>query len=131
MNNSTTENGQPTLQQHNVVGSTVDLITDAQYREAFDNLYEYEKKIFDHNEAVLKTLGKTAAKDFADLIENCSVVGKIEFVDEPKGDAQDENNGIFKDVHVDQWTVGDSGDSYAGFIYAKVNDKWISINYEC
>lgn len=114
-----------------VVGSTVDLITDAQYKEAFDNLYEYEKEISDHNEAVLKTFCKTAYKDFADLIENCSVVGKIEFVDESKGDAQDESNGIFKDVHVDQYSVGDSGDSYAGFIYANVNGKWISLNYEC
>lgn len=114
-----------------VVGSTVDLITDAQYKEAFDNLYDYEKEITDHNDKVLKTFGGDAHKDFQDLIDSCSVVGKIEFAEAPKGDAQNESNGIFKDVHVDQYSVGDSGDSYAGFIYANINGKWVSINYEC
>ncbi len=121
----------PSIAKPLVVGSTDGFITDAQYKEAFDSLFEYEKEISDHNETILKTLGKTAQKDFADLIDSCSSVGKIEFVDEPKGDAQNESNGIFKDVHVDQWSVGDSGDSYAGFIYAKVNKQWVSINYEC
>lgn len=120
-----------TPEQIRAAGQAGEIITDAQYKEAFDNLYEYEKEITDHNEKILKTFGKTAFKDFQDLIENCSVVGKIEFVEQPKGDKQNEDNGVFKNVYVDQYSVGDSGDSYAGSIYANVNGKWVSINYEC
>ena len=47
------------------------------------------------------------------------------------GRDQDEDYGIFKNVIIDQHSVGDSGDSYAGAIYANVNGKWIRVYYEC
>ena len=106
-------------------------ITDEQYKEAFDNLYDYEKEIEAHNDWVLKSMGATAFSDFQNLIEDCRVINKIEFVDEPKGTNQDESYGVFKNVHVDQHSVGDSGDSYAGHIYANVHGRWIEIYYEC
>ncbi len=108
------------------------MITDKQYEEAFKNLHDYHKEISDHNTSFLKQFGETAAKDFTVLIDDCTVTGKIEFVDKPRGEDQyDDDCGIFKDVHVDQWSVGDSGDNYGGFIYAKVGDKWIAVQYEC
>lgn len=108
------------------------MITDKQYEEAFKNLHDYHKEIEDHNTSFLKQFGETANSDFAALVDGCTVTGKIEYVDNPRGTDQfDDDCGIFKDVHVDQWSVGDSGDSYGGFIYANVNGRWISIPYEC
>lgn len=106
-------------------------ITEQQYQQAFDSMYDYEKEILDHNASILRSFAKRAVKDFKKLTENCSVVNKIEYVDEPKGDKQNENCGIFKDVHVDQYSTGDSGDSFAGHIYAKVYKNWIQVYYEC
>lgn len=106
-------------------------ITDEQYKEAFDKMFEYEKEIADHNAEFVKQFGETAEKDFAEMCEDCKVTSKIEFVEKPLGRDQDEDYGIFKNVFVDQHSVGDSGDSYAGAIYANVNGKWIRVYYEC
>jgi 2-methylaconitate cis-trans-isomerase PrpF len=106
-------------------------ITDKQYKEAFDKMFKYEKEIADYNTAFVKQFGETAEKDFAEMCEDCTVTSKVEFVDKPLGSHQDEDYGIFKNVVIDQHSVGDSGDSYAGAIYANVNGKWIRVYYEC
>lgn len=106
-------------------------ITDEQWKEALDKLYAYEKEIIDYNTEFVKQFGETAEKDFSEMCEDCTITNKIEFVDKPSGTDQDEDYGIFKNVRVDQHSVGDSGDSYAGAIYANVNDKWIRVYYEC
>lgn len=110
---------------------TMSNITDEQYKEAFDKMFEYEKEIAEYNAAFVKQFGETAENDFADMVADCKVTSKIEFVDKPLGRNQDEDYGIFKNVFVDQRSVGDSGDSYAGAIYANVNGKWIRVYYEC
>lgn len=108
------------------------MITDEQYNQAMQNLYDYHQEIEEHNRLILSEFGPTAFDDFQQLIEGCNVVGKIEFVDAPMGYEQcNDPCGVFSEEHVDQHSVGDSGDSYAGFIYVKVSDKWIRIPYEC
>lgn len=106
-------------------------ITDEQYKEAFDQMFAYEKEIAGHNAAFVKQFGGTAESDFSEMVEDCKITSKIEFCEKPSGRDQDESYGIFKNVFVDQQSVGDSGDSYAGAIYANVNGKWIRVYYEC
>lgn len=107
------------------------MITDEQIKEAFYEMYQYEQEIISHNAQFVKLCGDTAEKDFEKMCEDCRVTSKIEFVEGARGRNQDESYGVFKNVHIDQYSVGDSGDSYAGTIYANVGDKWISVRYEC
>lgn len=91
-----------------------------------------EQEISQKNELLLNSiLDETTKNDFVDLMEFCCINGEIEFVTEPSGDKQNEDCGIFKDVHIDQWSVGMEGDSFNGFIYASVANKWIKIPYYC
>lgn len=106
-------------------------ITDEQYKEAFDKMFEYEKEIADHNEQVLKSLGKKAQNDFEELLDCCNVTEKIKLVDAPKGSDNNEHCGVFKNVHVDQWCTNMEGDSYSGFIYANVKGQWIEVPFSC
>lgn len=91
----------------------------------------YELEIKEHNEQFLKSLGKKAQKDFEALMDCCQISEKIKVVDAPKGSKQNENCGIYKDIYVDQWSTNMEGDSYEGFIYAKVKGQWIEVPYYC
>ena len=75
--------------------------------------------------------GYNYTPDLQELLDGCSQAGAIEIVDEPSGTKQNEDCGIFMDIYVDQCSVGDSGDSFAGEIYAKVNEIWLKIPYNC
>ena len=106
-------------------------ITEEQYAEAFRQEQEHYKEIDDHNKAVIERI---CAEDSTidELLRDVEVTGKMKIVDEPTGDDQNEELGIFNKVFVDQYSVGDSGDSFAGTIYAEFNeDKWLSIPYRC
>lgn len=98
---------------------------------AYNSLIEYENEIIEYNDNLINSFSKTAEKHFKALINDCDVTGKIEFTDKPKGTKLNEKYGIFKDIYVDQWTVGMEGDSFEGFIYANVKDQWIKIPYSC
>jgi hypothetical protein len=106
-------------------------MTDEQIQKVYDDLAIYEKGILDYNNNLINSFGKTAKKHFKDLLEYCNVTDKITLVDKPNGDKQNECYGMFQDIHVDQWTVGTEGDSYAGFIYANAKGQWIKIPYSC
>jgi hypothetical protein len=106
-------------------------ITQDTYNNIMDNVMLYEKEIVEHNKQQLKSLGRKAEEDFEELIDGCYVTEKIKFVDKPKGIKQDENCGVFKNVYVEQWSTGISGDSYCGFIYAHINGLWIEVPYMC
>ena len=95
-----------------------------------DDLNAY-KEVFFHNREFLSHFSQLELEDFKDLIYGCEVTDKIKIVDEPNGDCQNEDCGIFKNVYVDQWSVGIEGDSYEGFIYANVKSKWIKVPYSC
>lgn len=108
--------------------------TPEQWEEAFRQLAEYEKEVYEHNTSLLKKLCASALKNFSDLVDGCRINQKIEIVDKPFGQLQKgEKFGVFRKVYVDQWSVGDSGDSYAGFIYTNYgkSSKWLKIPYEC
>jgi hypothetical protein len=69
---------------------------------------------------------------FDDLVDGCSITSKLKITDKPSGKKQNEDCEYFKDIHVDQWSVGESGDSFEGFIYARFQfNKWLKIPYEC
>jgi len=106
-------------------------MTDEQIKKVYDELVEQYKEISDHNTTLINSFGKTASKHFKDLLDFCDVTDKIELVDKPNGDKQNESYGIFKNVHVDQWSTGTEGDSFGGFIYANVKGQWIKVPYSC
>jgi len=107
-------------------------ITDKQMMEAYSALDNWQKETNEYNKKILSELGGTAIKDFKILIEDCKVTDKIDFVEKPSGQNQNEKCGIFKNTWVDQSSYGDSGDSYAGYIYAEITkNKWLRIPYEC
>lgn len=106
-------------------------MTQEQIDEVYAELAAYKKEITDHNEQILKSLGKKAQRDFESLIEYCNVTEKIEFVDNPKGHDNKENCGVFKNVHVEQWTTNMEGDCFEGFIYARINGQWIKVPFSC
>lgn len=92
---------------------------------------EAEEKLFVANMKVLADNG-IAEADYKALLDFCVVNGELEIVSEPEGDDQDESTGIFKEVFVDQVSVGDSGDSFAGNIYGRfAQKKWLKIPYYC
>ena len=106
-------------------------MTQEQVDEMYADIALHEKEVFDHNQEFIKSLDKKGQSDFEELINYCDVTGKINLVDAPKGDDQKEHCGVFKKVHVDQWSVGMEGDSYKGFIYAKLKGQWIEVPYSC
>jgi hypothetical protein len=106
-------------------------MTDEIIRKVYEDLAAYEKEICDHNYNLIRSFGKKADEDFKNMLDFCRVTEKIEFVNTPIGDKQTENYGIFKNIYVDQWSVGTEGDCYEGFIYARVKDRWIKIPYSC
>lgn len=106
-------------------------MTEEQIRKVYDDLAKYEKEVFDHNTNIINSFGKTASKHFKNLLDFCNVTEKIEMVDKPNGDKQNESYGMFKNVHVDQWSFGTEGDSYEGYIYANAKGQWIKIPFSC
>lgn len=106
-------------------------MTDEQIKKVYDDLAECEYQINEHNNKIINSFGNHAMKHFINMLEYCNVTEKIELVDKPNGDKQNESYGMFKNVHVDQWTVGTEGDSFAGYIYANVKGQWIKVPYSC
>lgn len=100
-------------------------------KQIYADLAEHEYEIVEHNKKIIEGFGKNAKSDFIDLLDSVDVTEKIEFVEKPKGDKQNESYGIFKNVYVEQWSTGMEGDSYSGFIYSFVKNKWIKIPYSC
>lgn len=110
------------------------MITPEQQKEMqqiYADLARRDAEIIDYNKKLIKSFGKKAPEYFEELLDFVDVVEKIEFVDKPKGDRQNESYGIFKNVYIEQWSRGIEGDSYAGNIYTFVNNKWIKIPYSC
>jgi len=103
----------------------------AEIDQVYADLAKHEKEIYDHNEAIINAIGKTAMKHFNAIMDGSTVTEKIEIVNEPRGTNQNESYGPFKAVWVDQRT-GYICDNYYGHIYAKFGpDKWLKIPYEC
>jgi len=104
---------------------------DKDFWDAMDKMHQHQMDIMNYNNAIISEFGNSAHKYFKSLVGHCTITGKITFATNPMGEKQNEKHGIFTNIHVDQWSVGDTGDSFAGFIYAKVNDKWICVPFDC
>jgi hypothetical protein len=100
---------------------------DLMYKE----LSEYNAEVAKHNDDIIKSFGEKAKKDFDRLTDCCEISEKITIVDNPKGDKQNNGFGIFKDVYIDQRSIGLEGDSFEGEIYTKVKDVWYCLPFYC
>ena len=107
-------------------------------KEAFEAMDKYYSELQQNKEDVLKQIGIELNINqfdldahFIELLDDCIINGEIEIVANPSGGNQHSDCGIFTEVFVEQWSVGDSGDSYSGYIFGKYStDKWIKIPYE-
>lgn len=105
------------------------MTTEKQWEEAMDALFEYRDEIDTHNSNILLQVNAKAS-DFEKLVEDVKISGKMEIVNEPQGYNQDETYESFQQVYVDQWSVGMSGDTFEGTIYAQLEEnKWLSIPF--
>lgn len=107
------------------------MITESNYKEAYDKQEAYENAIYEHNEEFLSKYTEEDRKDFREMMYDCSIIGKIEIVEKIEGIRQDENYGIFKDIFVEQWCTNMEGDSYNGFVFATVGDIFIKVPFSC
>jgi len=99
---------------------------------AYAELAAWENDVFDHNQNLIESLGDSAKEDFDAMMDCCSITDKIEIVESPDGDNQQEDFGIFSAVYVRQWSTSIEGDSYSGFTYARIPDgRWFKIPYSC
>lgn len=107
----------------------------AQWDQAFAELSAFEDEVFSDNKALIEKLG-IPQEEMDILMQDCdySHHEKISIVPLPGGDDQSpyEESDYFKEIWIEQWSVGMSGDSYEGYIYAKVGKKqWLKIPYYC
>jgi hypothetical protein len=104
--------------------------------EAYRQVAEWEEDMWRHNQrlmrAIKKVKGKTFHKYMREIIQSCErVTNKIEIVKVPDGQRQPEKygrTGIV--VWVDQWSTGTEGDSFSGYVYARLKEsKYLKISY--
>jgi hypothetical protein len=109
------------------------MATQKQHDDAYSELMKWESEVCEHNNRILSEF-KVHEDDFTDLLTDCDITGKIEIVKEPKGTEQtEEEYGNLTITHIEQWSIGIEGDSYSGFIYAKIKglELWLKIPYSC
>ena len=112
------------------------MLTDKQFTEAMDSLHQWEQERIEHNakvmEKIISEVGNKALEGYKQLLDGVDISDKIEIVDKPVGDKQNEDCGVFTEVWVNQWSVGTEGDSFEGFIYGRfAKEKWLKIPYTC
>lgn len=92
---------------------------------------EEEKDIAKRNNEMLSQI-RCSQEDFADFLGCARVNGLMEIMAFPNGETTEDDNKFFSDICVDQWSTGDAGDSYGGFLYGKIADrKWLKVPYYC
>lgn len=107
-----------------------------QMQKDLQKYYDHEKQIAAENQQLLlsikKTKGRTFYRHLKQIIEECDRIrGSLEIVDEPVGTFQEENYGRqISGIWVEQWSVGDSGDSFEGIVCVMIDDrKFLRIPY--
>ncbi len=96
-----------------------------EYRER-----EYEEllSIHEHNDRIMKAIRSTKGEEFEESVADCIEESEandwyqMELVKEPTGEHQEDDN-IPEGVWVLQWSVGDSGDSWEGYVCIKLKEK--------
>ena len=101
---------------------------------AMKSLIDWEKEVQTHNDKILSSINYYRT-DFKRLVEYSRITDKMEWVEKPtfKAEYNPDIYGVFTLEYVDQWSIGDSGDSFSGFMYVKVDGKkeYLKIPYEC
>lgn len=99
---------------------------------ASEKIYYAEEKRW--NSRVLKAIGNQLGKQFLDDVVECfeesEAQGKLELARKPTGQWQEEHYDSFAGIWVDQWSVGDSGDSWNGYVCIKLKEGlWLKTFY--
>ena len=109
------------------------ILTEDQKQEDFNRMMdeytkgmeEYHKRIEAHNTPILEWIIKEKGEDWyaelAQLIEESRIHGEFEIVKKPFGNKQ-EASELIEWEWVDQRSLGDSGDSFEGFVTVKISD---------
>lgn len=97
---------------------------------------EYENLLAQKNKRLLNAIksvkGKTFYKYVLQIIEEAEGIKTLaEIVNKPDGNFQREKYGRqIQGTWVRQWSVGDSGDSWEGFIYVQIKaNKYLKFGY--
>jgi len=102
-----------------------------QFNSAMDSIAEYQRELLEHNNKILSENNIPVA-DLVDLLDGSECTGKLSVIKKPTGTNNNKETGCFSMVFCDQYSVGNSGDSFAGFLYGRFSeDKWLKIPYEC
>lgn len=109
------------------------------WSEIADGMEKYDNEVLRINNRIFKAIGNQIGKGFLiDLkvvIEECGCVGSFSLVERwfVHGKFQSEcEYGCIVGIFVYQYSVGDSGDSYAGTIWVKLKDnKYLQMNFSC
>lgn len=113
---------------------------EAEHEElAYEAYFEFQKEIEQENQKILGQLEQELPKEFFDSIQKVIeetteyfVPTPMKIVKEPRGEEQSEDTGTIKTIWVDQRSVGDSGDSYEGFVYVKLEEnRFLQIPFSC
>lgn len=107
-------------------------LEEQQLKKAMEECHKWEQEVQEHNTAIIKAMGAHAQQQFNEIIDGCRITNKIELVAKPDGNKQREKYAHFQEIWVHQWSTGMEGDTFAGFIYARVSlGKWLKIAYDC
>jgi len=105
-------------------------------QKAMKEYYEYLRKQGEENNLLLleikKEKGNTFFKYLKEIIEESEGIrGVAEIVKTPNGTFQEEKYGRqIKGVWVDQWSVGDTGDSWEGTVCVQLSEnRYFKFNY--
>lgn len=115
----------------------MDTQQDLDVKAGYDAMIEWEKGIVDYNNRVLKAIKSVKGDDFyndlLDVIkESEGVQGKVEFVNNPIGNYQDEDeSALIKGIWVNQTTNGGyTGDTFAGSVCVQLKpNKYLKFYY--
>ena len=120
-----------------VSDSALSEFNDEIWKEIIEEENNYHLECNRWNDRILNVIGHFRGEDFKNDVVDCfqwaeATGDKFELVKEPSGGYQDDSFGKIKGIWVDQWSVGDSGDSYSGYIYIMLKrDKYLKIFYSC
>ncbi len=116
--------------------SDKNMITD--YHKIMDDYHEamteYHSECERHNNRILNAIkgikGEQFFEDLMTFMEDCEVNNKFKIVRKPAGEYQSENYGKIKRSWVVQYSVGDSGDSWAGTVSVKIKKgRWLEMPF--
>lgn len=99
--------------------------------EGMESYHKAEEERYKKDQKVLDSIKKEVSPKFYEKIEEEMAESEggwdVKIVDKPTGENQDNND---REVWVDQHAVGQSGDSWAGYVYIKLpTGKYLRWDY--